>query len=500
MKYSKWSTNKRITALSIQTKLLSVFLLTALLAFGVTVYMHASINQTLQVIEGVYTSNAGLTQVSDQLSGIQQSIKEYLDTKSTDALSNYYSYEQKYSEIIQTWNNRVIDNEAAIMEKNIRGISETYLELADLAVEARRARNIPEYMAAYQQAVILFDYLNAYIFSLNNLQFIENTESYGTLGASLELMSRLNTFVTVGTALFNLLLIFVLTRRVTQPLKHLSRAAHTVTEGDFSIPPLPVTSGDEIGVVTHTFNEMIVSIREYIVRIRESMEAENDAKERELLMANLLKDAQLKYYQAQIHPHFLFNTLNAGAQLAMMEDAEKTYSFIQKMSEFFRYSMNNLERMVYLQEEITLVENYIYIMNVRFSGEIYFEKDITCDIRDITVPGMILQPLVENAVQYGIRDITWQGKILLSIEEGDSHYRICVTDNGKGIEPERLKELTDGNYLSTERKDISNGIGLGNVRERLELTYNEKSSMLIESEGLDTGTSVSILIPKVYGA
>jgi sensor histidine kinase YesM len=166
------------------------------------------------------------------------------------------------------------------------------------------------------------------------------------------------------------------------------------------------------------------------------------------------------------------------------------------MSEFFRYSMNNLERMVYLQEEIALVENYIYIMNLRFSGEIYIEKKITCDIRDRTVPGMILQPLVENAVQYGLREITWQGKIRLSIEVKDTHYRICVTDNGKGIEPDRLSQLTGGNYLSTERKDISNGIGLGNVRERLELTYNENSSMIIESEGLDSGTSVSILIPK----
>jgi len=239
---------------------------------------------------------------------------------------------------------------------------------------------------------------------------------------------------------------------------------------------------------------MLVSIRAYILRIKESMEAENEAKERELLMKNHLKDAQLKYYQAQIHPHFLFNTLNAGAQLAMLENAERTYSFIQKMSEFFRYSMNNLEKDVYLREELELVESYIYIMNVRFSGEICFEQQITCDIEGILVPGMILQPLVENAVQYGIRDIDWEGKVILSVKEEDSKYCICVEDNGKGIPPQRLEEIQKGVITTSGDKGLSNGVGLGNVRERLELYYKEDSLFSIESEG--QGTRVYIYIPK----
>ena len=215
-------------------------------------------------------------------------------------------------------------------------------------------------------------------------------------------------------------------------------------------------------------------------------------------MENSLKDAQLKYYQAQIHPHFLFNTLNAGAQLAMMENAEKTYSFVQKMSEFFRYSMNNLENDVYLKDEIELVESYLYIMNVRFGGEINFEKKISCDTEDVSVPGMILQPLVENSLQYGIRDIPWEGKIKLTVDQNAPRggYRVCVIDNGRGIPAERIEEIMSGKLTATETDEMSNGVGIGNVKERLELYYKGKDILEIASLGENQGTCVTIFIPE----
>lgn len=97
-------------------------------------------------------------------------------------------------------------------------------------------------------------------------------------------------------------------------------------------------------------------------------------KEKELLMETHLKDAQLKYLQAQINPHFLFNSLNAGAQLAMMESADRTYDYIQNMAAFFRYNIKKDHDEVTLEEEIRLVDNYIYILNVRFSGRSILRK------------------------------------------------------------------------------------------------------------------------------
>ena len=490
-------TRELLYNLSIRTKLIAVFLLTSIVAFFVTLYMNANINQAMQVIEQAYTSNAQLNELSEALNGIQINIKEYLDTKGSDALNSYYSYEQQYRNLLEELGTKKFVADEDVMEKNINGISQTYLELANDTVEARRARDITKYRTTYDSTSNMYDYLNSYIFSLNNLQFKDNSANYAVLASSLELLARISMFVSIAIAFFNVLLIVLLTRQITKPLKNLSEAADEVSGGHFANPDLPVYSMDEVGVVTKAFNKMRVNIREYISRLTTSLEAENKAKEREFMMENSLKDAQLKYYQAQIHPHFLFNTLNAGAQLAMMENAEKTYSFVQKMSEFFRYSMNNLERDVYLKEEIELVESYLYIMNVRFGGEINFEKKISCDIDSVAVPGMILQPLIENSLQYGIRDIAWEGKITLVIEQAPRGYKICVIDNGRGIPSERIEEIMSDKLTSIETDEISNGVGIGNVKERLELYYKEKNLLEIESPGEDEGTCVTIIIPEI---
>ena len=168
-----------------------------------------------------------------------------------------------------------------------------------------------------------------------------------------------------------------------------------------------------------------------IEKLRLTMERENRLKERDLMMQSHLKDAQLKYLQAQINPHFLFNTLNAGAQLAMMEDAEKTGEFLENTAEFFRYNVRKNDQDATLGEEIHLVDNYVYILNVRFSGEILFSREVDESLLEVRVPSMILQPLVENSFNYGIRDIDWEGRIELSVYRQKENICISIWEIGR---------------------------------------------------------------------
>ena len=305
----------------------------------------------------------------------------------------------------------------------------------------------------------------------------------------------MTTLVTIAMALFNIFLVIVMVNQITRPLLVLASASNQVAAGNFDVELPPVVSDDELGVVTRAFSKMVVSIQEYIEKVRSSMKAEKEAQERELLMETHLKEAQLRYYQAQINPHFLFNSLNAGAQMAMMEDAEKTYSFIQNMADFFRYSMKSLNTDVDLKEEIELVDNYVSIMNVRFSGDIHYEKSINCDITGVRVPCMIIQPVVENAISYGIRNISWEGKILLKVLREDNEILILIKDNGIGISPERLSDIRNGKAIHTPSDKNSNGVGLGNVQKRLNLYYNKENLFSIDSEGENKGTLVTIRIP-----
>ena len=212
-------------------------------------------------------------------------------------------------------------------------------------------------------------------------------------------------------------------------------------------------------------------------------------------METHLKDAQLKYLQSQINPHFLFNTLNAGAQLAMMEGADRTVEYIRNMADFFRYNVKKNSETVKLSEEIELVDSYMYILNVRFAGEIIFEKDIDESLLDVTVPSMIIQPLVENSIKYGIKDVEpGEGKITLSVYREDDNCCIRVSDNGVGTDEDIIEKI-----MSNEKKPSeTRGVGITNVMERLDLYYNHKDVFEIKSKK-NEGTQVTIKIPMEAG-
>ena len=221
------------------------------------------------------------------------------------------------------------------------------------------------------------------------------------------------------------------------------------------------------------------------------MEQESAMKERELLMENHLKDAQLKYLQAQINPHFLFNTLNAGAQLAMMEGADRTYTYVQNVADFFRYNIKNKEE-VTLEDELIQVKHYIYILNVRFSGDIHFKMDVEDSCKSVLMPGMILQPIVENSVNYGIRNIDWQGTIELSATKEKEYVCLSIRDNGIGMEQEKIDQILSGQLKKDEINGDSNGVGLNNVIQRLRMFYDKEDIIEITSIGKNMGTEVAI--------
>ena len=245
-------------------------------------------------------------------------------------------------------------------------------------------------------------------------------------------------------------------------------------------------------------SSMVVSIGRYIERIRESMEAERALKERELLMEGHLKDARLKYLQAQINPHFLFNTLNAGAQLAMMESADRTYDYIQKVAQFYRYNMKKSEETVTVAEEVEMVDSYIYILNVRFAGDIHYEKHIDESLLYTEMPGMILQPIVENCVNHGIREMGDRGVILLSLYEKEGRVCISVKDNGVGMSEEIIDKVMSGTYREEDMASGGNGVGMDNVISRMRLFTGNENVMTVQSRGKDMGTEVCLYLER-YG-
>ena len=487
----------RFINLPLRTKLVLVFAFTMFMVAFVNVYMHISINNVVGTIDKIYASNVSLNQLMASLDDVQTNMFRYLNTKSTSALNDYYLSEQSYSEQIESLNDRATDNELKLTEKNIRNISEEYLQLAASAVAAKRGRDVEQYRSIYEEASKVYGYLDTYINELNNAQFKTNAESYNTLRTSLGYMQTFGTVILFVAITGNMIVLLLLTSTITKPLTKLARQAEQVGKGEFDIDFITVESRDEVGVLADAFNQMTDSLHEHVDQIKTRMAAESRLKETQLRMENSLKESQLIFLQSQINPHFLYNTLNAGAQLAMMEGAEKTTLFIENLADFFRYSVKHTGQTSSLADEISQVETYLHIINVRFSDEIKYIKRVECSVDRIMLPGVILQPIVENAINHGLRDVKWQKCIELLAREEDDRIYVTVSDNGKGMTQEEIKAVLIGQPVAIEMDGQPHrGTGLKNVIERLRIYFGIHDVFEINSEGPGHGTAVTIIIPK----
>lgn len=432
--------------LSIWKKVNLLIIISGITILLVNLIVWKNADDNARKIDSVYGSNVSLNELQEKLEAVQESMTSYLDDKTSDSMEAYYSAVEDYDAVILELEENATNSQSRLMEKNIRNLSETYLDVSNETVEAKRARNVEKYKEDYEEAEELYSYIQTYVYSLNNAQFKNNAAQYHTLLDTLHYTEWMNLAIMIGVIAVVLVVISVAVRRMT-----------------------------------------------YLEEVKESMRMENMLLEKEHEMENERKDAQLKYLQAQIHPHFLFNCLNAGAQLSMMENAPRSYEYTQNLAEFFRYNLKKPDE-VTLSEELELIDHYIYILNVRFAGEIHYEKNVDESLVDLRMPGMILQPIVENSVNYGIRDITREKKIEIEVSAMDELVCICVRDNGIGISEEKIKEVMEGKSVKSESAD-SNGVGMANVWNRLKLYYNTEEVMTIQSLGENVGTEVMLYLP-----
>ena len=491
MKRIRWKDFSLVSKIVIEVGLIAGLLFTMNLLF------YVRINISMQKMDNVYASNAQLTDLSQVFEQVQDNMYEYLKVKSSQSLMDYYQNEARYRNELEKLNDKNINDSVKLLERNIRKMSETYLDCTAETVAAKRGRNVEKYKRKYEYSIRLYSYIQTAIDELNNQLFKENTSSYSVLRQMMRYLETSNIIFMLVIVAVGMLLLIMATRGMFRSLTSMAETAQLVGQGNFHMKMPDTDSQDELGEVTRAFNTMVENLDVYMAKTKESMEKEQQMMERELLMENHLKEAQLKYLQSQINPHFLFNSLNAGAQLAMMEDAEKTGIFVEKMADFFRYNVKKGQEDATLGEELEAVDNYIYILNVRFAGDIHFSSDVDESVENVRVPSMILQPVVENAVNHGIRDIDWEGQIHLTVTRDPRGICISICDNGKGMSEEEIQNVLSGNKEHSTQEGDSTGIGMNNVISRLELYYEQPDLLEIYSEGAGKGTEVVIHIPLI---
>ena len=263
-----------------------------------------------------------------------------------------------------------------------------------------------------------------------------------------------------------------------------------IAEGNLNVKKVSVSSHNEITVLINSFNRMSSNINQMVESLKDKAKIEKQHYEDEMKLIDMrktLREAQFLSLQSQINPHFLFNTLNTIARTSMFEQAPKTVRLIECLSNVFRYNLNNQDKTVSLKEELEILDEYMFIQQTRYGKRLEFTIENRIDVSHIRIPIFTLQPLVENAVKYGIEPKEDGGRISIVVDRNDEGILIRLEDTGIGFDVNNRK----GNKNSSE----STGIGLGNVQKRLALKFDGKEQFTIHSI-IGAGTVVEILIPE----
>ena len=446
--------SESLKKMKLRSRILFVCAVMFLVSFFITARNVLQTRSLTERMEESFLTNRQLLEVQNGLQQIETDVETFLNTRSNASLEAYYEHVRTYEESIRFLHTSPSAVESDILEKNVVRMSESYLAIADRAITEKRGRDIDAYQATFVELTEQFRFLNAMIATLNNRQFEKNAISNDAMLLSAQNATRSQMLILGLIALLGIFLIIMLGRMV-----------------------------DPI---------------------------ESEIHEREIRMETQVKDAELKYLRAQINPHFLFNTLNAGTQLAMMEGADRTYQYLHKVADFYRYLVREEGAVTTLQKEIEIVDDFMYIINVRYGGDIAYEKDIDASLLQGDVPSMILQPLVENCTKHGFAEKEGEKTIRLKASRGEENeMRLFVSDNGGGMSKEMIEKVLSGEENEAEASDANThtaqegadsytrgGVGLRNVLRRLRMYYNKEDVMEITSSA--EGTTILLKLPLAH--
>ena len=261
-------------------------------------------------------------------------------------------------------------------------------------------------------------------------------------------------------------------RNIVRPMVELAEDSRRIGENDFTGPDTHAEGGDEIASLVRAFCTMKASTRGYIEALTEKHKMEKQ-----------LDEVRLQMLKNQINPHFLFNTLNMIASTAQIEDAATTEKMIHALSRLFRYNLKSTDSVMPLERELKVVQDYMYLQQMRFGQRIRYDTDCKPDTMEVLVPSFALQPLVENAIIHGISPKGQGGRIHVRSWMEGRRLWISVADTGRGMAQERLEEIR----LALARgEEKATGVGVGNIYRRVHGMYRDGEVFIYSSEGRGT--------------
>ena len=338
------------------------------------------------------------------------------------------------------------------------------------------------------------EYLQTYARRLVQVTLKEGNDSYQEKVPVFYNMPYLILAISAVFMGFVMFLTKILSNALVSPAVLLAQCARKIAKNDFTGEDPSVENRDEMGELVQAFNKMKRSTKGYIDTLKENHRMSELLHREEIErveMEKQLSGARLELLKSQINPHFLFNTLNMIACMAKLEEAVTTERMISSMSSLFRYNLKTSEQIVTLARELKVVQDYMYIQQMRFGSRILYSCDLKVDAEQAMIPAFTLQPVVENAMVHGLSKKEQGGRVHVRIWEQGKRLVISVADTGLGMSEERLAEVTEA---MKERRTSRIGIGLGNIYKRIHMMYKQGEFRIASIEG--RGTVIQMFIPQ----
>jgi sensor histidine kinase YesM len=481
---------------TIRRRILTFSLGTVAILGLVSVYSQVNAQSLLLGVWQVYERQGLLLDIGTTAEKIGSALESYLASKGSESLLEFNRQSSVMEkQLTQLRDRPVFSATGEGLKRTVLGIGQEFLRETQVAVNAKRGRDEERYAQSWDRTQRIAGYLQAELDHLSLEEYRASLQQASLFYQRLGLLQLANAVMLAALLSLVILLSFWFSQRLSEPLERLSAAATEISRGNYDFD-LPASGTDEAGRLTSAFARMRLSIIRSIEEIRHTAEVENE----NLRIKALLRNAEYQALQAQINPHFLFNTLNAASQLAMMEDSPETEKFLNRLALLMRHNIRKLDLPVPLSEELQNLENYLYIIAIRFGDRVRFDVRRDADVSGVTIPPMTLQPLVENALLHGLKDRESGGVVSIRIGTPENgRLGVEVVDNGVGMDAEFVQRVLD----DSEGRDgpphedtvgQSTGIGLGNVIHRLQLYYGIRDVVRITSTP-GQGTVVLLRLP-----
>lgn len=307
--------------------------------------------------------------------------------------------------------------------------------------------------------------------------------SFKDISKDITSMERFTLIIAIATLFLAVFFSLLFTNSIVTPIKELRTLMKGVESGDLDLKFEEYKYSNEFGELGHSFNHMVSEIKKLINMVYNEQRSK--------------RKAEIETLQAQIKPHFLYNTLDTISWMAEDYNAKDIVNLVGALTRVFRIGLNKGREEINLKDEIDHINSYLIIQKYRYEDKLSYEIDFDREILNSLILKLITQPIVENAIYHGIKEKRGKGKILIKFNRVFDEIIITVEDNGAGISEEKLQNINS--MLETSNSfcidsESGSGYGISNVNTRIKLTYGQAYGLKYYSK-IGEGTKVEIKLP-----